>query len=153
MTIPAWVPAASGMIVGIIFSQAPATTTGIELSGWVGTGLLGAVLGWVFYRHLPDKDKQINSLIADKDRQIGELITRTDARLDASADRHDKAQQALRADLIGVFVASLDRLERRVDAGETKLFTVLNEIKEGLDELLEQRQEPKQGGSRGPNHD
>lgn len=28
-------------------------------AGWVGTGLLGAVLSWMFFVHLPAKDKQL----------------------------------------------------------------------------------------------
>lgn len=32
-------------------------------AGWVGTGLLGAVLSWIFFWHLPAKDKQLKELI------------------------------------------------------------------------------------------
>lgn len=34
-------------------------------AGWVGTGLLGAVLSWLLLKHLPDKDRQIREVIAD----------------------------------------------------------------------------------------
>ncbi len=40
---------------------------------WAGAGLLGGVLAWVFMKHLPDKDRQLEKLIADKDSIIKEL--------------------------------------------------------------------------------
>lgn len=44
-------------------------------SGWLGAGLLGLVLAWLLWVHLPAKDKQIRELIADKDTQLEKLIT------------------------------------------------------------------------------
>src|SRR5262245_37191013 len=48
-------------------------------AGWVGAGLLGAVLFWLLVIHLPNKDKQIDrmneqkdKLCEGKDRQIAE---------------------------------------------------------------------------------
>ena len=32
-------------------------------AGWVGTGLLGAVLSWLLFVHLPAKDKQLRDVI------------------------------------------------------------------------------------------
>jgi hypothetical protein len=39
-------------------------------AGWVGAGLLGLVLGWMFLKHLPDKDKQLKELIEAKDKAL-----------------------------------------------------------------------------------
>jgi hypothetical protein len=36
-------------------------------SGWVGAGLLGAVLSWLMFIHLPAKDKQLKEIIDGKD--------------------------------------------------------------------------------------
>jgi len=36
-------------------------------AGWVGAGLLGGVLAWLMFVHLPSKDKQIKELIDGKD--------------------------------------------------------------------------------------
>lgn len=41
-------------------------STVVGTSGWVGAGLLGAVLMWVFFVHLPAKDK--------RDREKDELL-------------------------------------------------------------------------------
>lgn len=32
-------------------------------AGWVGAGMLGLVLGWLFFKHLPEKDRQMRDLI------------------------------------------------------------------------------------------
>lgn len=34
-------------------------------AGWVGAGLLGAVLAWLLLVHLPGKDKQMRELLKD----------------------------------------------------------------------------------------
>lgn len=33
------------------------------MSGWVGTGLLGSVLAWLLWVHLPAKDKQVSDML------------------------------------------------------------------------------------------
>lgn len=40
-------------------------------AGWVGAGLLGAVMAWLLLVHLPNKDKQLKEFIdsRDKDKQ------------------------------------------------------------------------------------
>lgn len=45
-----------------------------EGSGWVGTGLLGLVLAWIFSKHIPDKDKQMKEMLEAKDKQILEIM-------------------------------------------------------------------------------
>lgn len=51
--------------------------------GWAAFGstltLLGPVLYWLCYVHLPAKDKQIKELIEQKDAQISALIAKHDA--------------------------------------------------------------------------
>lgn len=39
-------------------------------SGWVGAGLLGAVLAWLLLVHLPARDKQFSELAREKDTQL-----------------------------------------------------------------------------------
>ncbi len=39
-------------------------------AGWVGAGLLGMVLAWLFMKHLPDKDKQIKEIIASGREEV-----------------------------------------------------------------------------------
>ncbi len=43
-------------------------------AGWVGAGLLGAVLTWLMFKHLPDKDRQVNDLIKRKDESVAAVM-------------------------------------------------------------------------------
>ena len=45
-------------------------------AGWVGAGLLGAVLGWLMFVHLPSKDKQSKELIADNYGHVERLAAK-----------------------------------------------------------------------------
>lgn len=45
-------------------------------AGWVGAGLLGVVLAWLLFVHLPAKDKQLKELLEGKDKQIENILTR-----------------------------------------------------------------------------
>jgi hypothetical protein len=45
-------------------------------AGWIGAGLLGAVLSWVFVVHLPAKDKQIQFLL-EQGRILTEGLVKT----------------------------------------------------------------------------
>jgi hypothetical protein len=43
-------------------------------AGWVGTGLLGSVLAWLLFVHLPSKDKQLKDMIDSKDTQFKSMV-------------------------------------------------------------------------------
>ncbi len=45
-------------------------------AGWVGAGLLGGVLAWLLFIHLPGKDKQLKDFIDGKDKQVADLHQR-----------------------------------------------------------------------------
>lgn len=62
-------------------------------AGWVGAGLLGAVLFWLLLKHLPDKDKLLTDHLAVKDSQIARLVLHNDELLQAKDERID-AQRA-----------------------------------------------------------
>jgi hypothetical protein len=62
---------------------------------WVGTGLLGGVLGWLLFVHLPAKDKQISALIADRDKAISEQAQRHDAHTRDITDRFNEAMSGI----------------------------------------------------------
>lgn len=98
-------------------------------AGWVGTGLLGAVLSWLCFVHLPAKDKQL----AEKDKQLLDILNlhRQDQAIDRKA-RHDAAdafQSAVmnmaaaarteREARDQIFVAAIEKQEEKFD-GRTK---------------------------------
>lgn len=66
----------AGIAGAVLFVVAQASVPGDILSGapaWTGTGLLGAILAWLFFKHLPNKDKQISDLVETRDRMVREL--------------------------------------------------------------------------------
>ena len=54
-----------------LFAQAEPLSGG---AGWLGAGLLGAVLSWLLLVHLPSKDKQLKDLLESKDKQLAEHL-------------------------------------------------------------------------------
>lgn len=54
-------------------------------AGWVGAGLLGAVLAWLLLKHLPEKDRQIERII-DKHDATEAVLTAT-FKAEMSAER------------------------------------------------------------------
>ena len=43
-------------------------------AGWVGTGLLGSVLAWLLFVHLPAKDKLLKEYMEAKDKAVDNLL-------------------------------------------------------------------------------
>lgn len=64
-------------------------------AGWIGAGLLGAVLSWLLLKHLPDKDKLIRELIADKDAQIQTVLQTKWAALSKLTDDYKESLKSV----------------------------------------------------------
>lgn len=93
------------------FALACANTSGLLIAatipetlggdaGWVGTGLLGGVLSWLLFWHLPAKDKQVTDII-DKNNALNER----------EALAHAESQKVIRTE----FHASLKDLGDRYE--------------------------------------
>jgi hypothetical protein len=89
-------------------------------AGWVGTGLLGAVLSWLFLKHLPSKDQQIRDLLHDKDSQINEIVkSHKEAVTQMTADLRQELVpeiRALREVIQGCRYAQMKQKEEEVPA-------------------------------------
>lgn len=55
-------------------------------AGWIGAGLLGAVLAWLMFVHLPGKDKLIRELQAESQAFVQRLMDRHDAAVRAQQE-------------------------------------------------------------------
>lgn len=66
------------MIIAAVLAQAPASDVISGGAGWVGTGLLGSVLAWLFFKHLPAKDQQNADLIKSQNTIVAGLIESRD---------------------------------------------------------------------------
>lgn len=80
----------SGLVslnIGLILAQAGSGPDASAVaSGWVGAGLLGLVLSWIFFKHLPAKDDQIERLIKSKDVAIKEMIEFKDKQIETNQE-------------------------------------------------------------------
>lgn len=64
------------LLAMIVLAQAnPPGFAGGGEAGWVGTGLLGAVLSWLMFVHLPAKDKQHKEMLAEVAGERAAMLT------------------------------------------------------------------------------
>jgi hypothetical protein len=63
------------------------------VAAWLGTGLLGSVLGWLLLRHLPEKDRQLKEFLTEKDDRMDAQRKEFTASLSAitSAFQHENS--------------------------------------------------------------
>lgn len=97
-------------------------------AGWVGTGLLGSVLGWLLFVHLPGKDKQILGLIESRDKLVHDLTENFRQSLKEFYDKTDIRDKERCED----FKQSLQKV---VDHCEKELTTTLSAIHKEIDYL------------------
>lgn len=91
-------------------------------SGWVGAGILGLVLAWIFFIHLPAKDKQLKELhelyqkaITAKDQQLDTALAHKWAALSKMSDDHRDAVKAMAAEARSTIQAFADHCDKEVD--------------------------------------
>jgi uncharacterized protein YktB (UPF0637 family) len=75
-------------------------------AGWVGTGLLGSVLGWLLFIHLPKKDQQVLDLINSRDKLVEKLTAEFRQSMTELLDKANDNSREQRAD----FKVSLERI-------------------------------------------
>jgi hypothetical protein len=75
-------------------------------AGWVGAGLLGALLAWLLLKHLPDKDRQTRELTAGFTEQVTAIRKEFREALFVLLDHHSKQV----AELTAVIERGFDRM-------------------------------------------
>lgn len=113
---------AGAIIAAEVFAQKSDALSGG--AGWVGAGLLGAVLSWLLLVHLPSKDKQVKELLEGKDKQAAEII---------AAFRQESKE------LRGEFREALSVIEAHSDRRITELSLALRAEFERLNDALVQQ--------------
>jgi hypothetical protein len=99
-------------------------------AGWVGAGLLGLVLGWLLFVHLPAKDKQLAALIESKDKQIADLVTSNNRQIGELVASRDAFVRELTHNFrdamqVAAVAAAVQDKERREDY-KASLSTIVN---------------------------
>lgn len=62
--------------IGMLLAQGSGVEPLSGGAGWVGAGLLSLVLGWLLFRHLPEKDRLILLIIDSRDKMMSDLHNR-----------------------------------------------------------------------------
>lgn len=93
-------------------TKSTATETIAGGAGWVGAGLLGSVLAWLLFIHIPTKDKQAK----EKDELFAKSVKDKDESHNAMTERQQQRMEKLMLD----HAASLEKAdkERRQDFSE-----------------------------------
>jgi hypothetical protein len=91
-------------------------------AGWVGAGLLGAVLAWLCLLHLPGKDKQIERLIEAKDKAV-------DGAVRAFFEEGSRRREIYEAALDRVCKEFRDEITAEREACEARFAALLQRVK------------------------
>lgn len=83
-------------------------------AGWIGAGLLGAVLGWLLIIHLPAKDKLMKELIGDKDAQVNVLLEHKWAAIQTMSTDHKEAITRLATEFRAVIAETSAHCDKEV---------------------------------------
>lgn len=105
----------------------------------MGAGLLGLVLGWLMFIHLPAKDKQLQAVIDNKDKVLNDLIQAKDSRIKEVMEVKDQRIQQLSTD----FRAALDKVvdhcqeeaERLAERFSKEMASVRMEVQKPLNDM------------------
>jgi hypothetical protein len=116
-------------MLAALLAQAPPTPDAISGgAGWVGAGLLGGVLSWLLFLHLPAKDKQIAGLIDSRDAMVEKLTNSFRQAIIESEERAAAVDKERRED----YRVSLAMV---VSHCEKEMATTSGSIRQNLDEM------------------
>lgn len=99
-------------------------------AGWIGAGLLGAVLAWLMMIHLPAKDKQMQSMIDSHVSSMRDLIDKKSATI---KDVITIAQKNIET----VVSASQNMINASNDHCQSELEKIVNSFRYELDRIFE----------------
>jgi predicted hydrolase (HD superfamily) len=130
-------------------------------AGWVGAGLLGLVLAWLFGKHLPSKDAQIERLLAQakeqlaaKDTQLREQLTAKDSQLDttllhkwAAIEKMSQLHHENLKTLSTEFKAAVEALAAHCEKAEMRLVTQLDTSRDEFLQVMFNKNKVGPGGT------
>jgi hypothetical protein len=106
--------------------------TGTTLAPWATTGLAGLILLWLFFKHLPAKDSQLNGLLESRDRMVTEVISSRDNTIDKIITRGDNINRETRED----FKLALDIVVKHCDEEISRQATMMKERDDRIDAAI-----------------
>lgn len=115
-------------------------------AGWVGTGLLGSVLGWLLFVHLPNKDKQILGLIESRDKLVDKLTADFRQSLSDLVNKSDAKDKEHSADFKQALQTVVAHCEKEVTTTVEALKKEVDRISQYVGELAKKLGDEKKGG-------
>lgn len=108
------------MLFAVLAQADPSSLVGG--AGWAGVGLLGSVLSWLLFIHLPAKDKLVKELVEAKDAQIKDMLDTRDALVlslakigtDNDRERRQDFKESLKT-MVDGFVVEIRELRRVIE--------------------------------------
>jgi hypothetical protein len=99
-------------------------------AGWLGAGLLGAVLGWLLMVHLPRKDKEAKEYADSHTEQMTALLARHDALVEKLQHKYVSDMAASRAEFKEQLQMVVDHCQRETEATTRALMAEFHKIME-----------------------
>ena len=115
-------------------------------SGWIGSGLLGSVLAWLLFVHLPNKDKQILGLIESRDKLVEKLTVDFRQSLNDIVNKTEAKDKERSEDFKQSLQKVVDHCEKEVTGTVESLKKEVDRISQYVGELTKRVGEEKKGG-------
>jgi hypothetical protein len=118
-------------------------------AGWAGAGLLGLVLGWLLFVHLPAKDKQIAELVKSRDDMVKELTGSFREGIVESEKRATEVDRERREDYRISLAMVVSHCEKEMSGTSAAIRRDLDELNAALAEfrsLMKELRDRKGGG-------
>jgi hypothetical protein len=124
------------------------TDTVSQVSSIVGAATSTGVLGWLLFRGLPDKDKQIKDLVDSKDKAVKDVLERKDELVKRIQDEHAENVKTIleanalvareaRSDYKEALKMIIDHCQRENAAGQGMFLKALDEVRLAVCDLRE----------------
>jgi len=136
--------ALASLIPGVLFIVGQADSSVLSgASGWAGAGILGLVLAWLFFKHLPDKDALLERAQAGKDKQLSEKDTQIQNLIVSHNQREDKARETYERN-VALLTEHCEREMQVMSDGVGKKVDTIASMIDSLNKLVDSLQRAQQ---------
>lgn len=117
----------------------PDMISGGAAAGWASFGLAGLILIWLFYKHLPSKDLQLEVFMKAKDAHIEAVVTAHTKEVENVILRFETTLMNTRQDFEKIstqqrtdFLSTLRMMQEKAESSNAAMVrTVLTNVKTG----------------------
>jgi uncharacterized linocin/CFP29 family protein len=131
----------------VVLAQEAASSSSASAAGWSAFGLTGLILGWIFLKHLPDKDRQIKTMLTEhqksievKDARIDVMMGNHQKSLDAMMDGNQKALVSKDQQIERMLAAKNEQIKVLTESGTAQIKTLMEAQRAQQEMMHEQNQ-------------